>query len=159
MFIDILMKKWVKWLAVGLLVVAAVMTVVYKAVNQVPSAELPLNEQVHQIFTDGGCLSCHSAEPELPFYADLPLAGDVVKADIDSGYRAYDMTKFMEDLKVGAQVNPVDLAKVEKVVLDDRMPMAKYYLVHWGSSLTDAKRDIVLSWVQQMRANPRAAFA
>ena len=153
MFIDILMKKWVKWLAVGLLVVAAVMTVVYKAVNQVPSAELPLNEQVHQIFTDGGCLSCHSAEPELPFYADLPLAGDVVKADIDSGYRAYDMTKFMEDLKVGAQVNPVDLAKVEKVVLDDRMPMAKYYLVHWGSSLTDAKRDIVLSWVQQMRAS------
>ena len=147
------MKKWVKWLAVGLLVVAAVMTVVYKAVNQVPSAELPLNEQVHQIFTDGGCLSCHSAEPELPFYADLPLAGDVVKADIDSGYRAYDMTKFMEDLKVGAQVNPVDLAKVEKVVLDDRMPMAKYYLVHWGSSLTDAKRDIVLSWVQQMRAS------
>jgi cytochrome c peroxidase len=31
--------------------------------------------------------------------------------------------------------------------------MAKYYLVHWGSSLTDAKRDIVLSWVQQMRAS------
>ena len=153
MFIDILMKKWIKWLAVGLLVAAAVMTVIYKAVNRVPSAELPLNEQVHQIFTDGGCLSCHSAEPELPFYADLPLAGDVVKADIDSGYRAYDMTKFMEDLKVGAQVNPVDLAKVEKVVLDDRMPMAKYYLVHWGSSLTPAKRDIILNWAQQMRAS------
>ena len=46
----------------------------------------------------------------------------------------------------------MDLAKVEKVVLDDRMPMAKYYLVHWGSSLTPAKRDIVLSWVSQMRA-------
>jgi cytochrome c peroxidase len=78
--------------------------------------------------------------------------GDVVKADVDSGYRAFDMTKFMEDVKEGAQVNPVDLAKVEKVVLDDRMPMPKYYLVHWGSSLTAAKRAIVLDWVASVRA-------
>ena len=132
--------------------VAAALTVVYRAVNRVPSAELPLNEQVYEIFTDGGCLSCHSEDPEVPFYAKLPVAGDVIKADIDSGYRAYDMTKFMEELKADEQVSAVDLAKVEKVVLDDRMPMAKYYLVHWGSSLTPAKRDIVLSWVSQMRA-------
>ena len=46
MFIDFLMKKWIKWGAVGLLGAAAVLTVVYRAVNRVPSAELPLNEQV-----------------------------------------------------------------------------------------------------------------
>ena len=146
------MKKLVKWGAVGLLVAAAVLTVVYRAVNRVPSSELPLNEQVYEIFTDGGCLSCHSADPKLPFYAKVPVAGDVIKADIDSGYRAFDMTKFMEQLKAGEQVNAVELAKVEKVVLDDRMPMAKYYLVHWGSSLTPEKRAIVLEWVAAMRA-------
>ena len=89
------MKKLLKCLAAALLVAAAVMTVVYRAVNRVPSAELPLNEQVYEIFIDGGCLSCHSENPELPFYAEIPVAGDIVKADIDSGYRAYDMTKFM----------------------------------------------------------------
>ena len=146
------MKKLVKWSAVGLLVAAAVLTVVYRLVNRLPSSDLPQNEQVYQIFTDGGCLSCHSENPEVPFYAKMPVAGDIVMADIDSGYRAFDMTKFMEDLKADTDVDPVALAKVEKVVLDDRMPMAKYYLVHWGSSLTQAKRDIVLSWVAQMRA-------
>ena len=146
------MKKLVRVCAVVLLVAAAVMTVVYRAVNRVPSSELPLNEQVYQIFTDGGCLSCHSEDPELPFYAEIPVAGDIIKADIDSGYRAYDMTRFMEELKANEEVNPVELAKVEKVVLDDRMPMAKYYLVHWGSSMTSAKREIVLEWVRQMRA-------
>ena len=146
------MKKLIKWCAVGLLAAAAVMTVVYRAVNRVPSSELPLNEQVYEIFTDGGCLSCHSADPKLPFYTKLPVAGDIVMADVDSGYRAFDMTKFMEELKSDAEVNPIELAKVEKVVLDDRMPMPKYYLVHWGSSLTAAKRDIVLDWVAQMRA-------
>ena len=145
------MKKIIKTGLALLLPAVAILVVVYKAVNTVPSSELPQYEQVWEIFDEGGCLSCHSADPKVPFYAKLPVAGDVIMADIDSGYRAFDMTKFMEQLKVDGEVNPVDLAKIEKVVLDDRMPMAKYYLVHWGSSLTQAKRDIVLDWIRSRR--------
>ena len=147
------MKKLFKWGALMLVVALAAMTVIYRAVNRTPSAELPLNQQVYEIFTDGGCLSCHSADPKIPFYAKLPVADEIIMKDIDSGYRAFDMTKFMEGLQAGCQVNPVDLAKVEKVVMDGRMPMPKYYLVHWGSSITEAKREIVLEWVRQMRAS------
>ena len=127
------------------------MLVIYRAVNRVPSAELPQFERVYEIFQDVGCLSCHSADPKVPFYAKMPVAGKIVMKDIDSGYRAYDITKFMEELKVDGDVSPVDLAKIEKVVLDDRMPMPKYYLVHWGSSLTQAKRNIVLDWIHARR--------
>ena len=144
------MKKLVRWCAV-VLVAAAAMVVVYRAMNRVPSADLPLNEQVLQIFDDGGCLSCHSADPKVPFYAKMPVAGKIVMKDIDSGYRAYDIEPVMEALKIDADVSAVDLAKIEKVVLDGRMPMPKYYLVHWGSSLTEAKKDIVLDWVKGER--------
>lgn len=145
------MKKLIRWCAVLLLVAAAVMVVVYRAVNRVPSADLPQYEQVYRIFEDGGCLSCHSSDPELPFYAELPVAGKIVMQDVDSGYRAYDMRPFMESLKADGEFSAVDLAKIEKVVLDDRMPMPKYYLVHWGSSLTPAKRQIVLDWIRKER--------
>ena len=145
------MKKLVRLCAVVLLVAAAAAVVVYRAVNRVPSSELPLNEQVYAIFEDGGCLSCHSADPKLPFYAKLPVAGKIVMKDVDSGYRAFDMTAMMNAIKIDEDMNPVDLAKVEKVVLDDRMPMPKYYLMHWGSSLTKAKREIVLDWVAKER--------
>jgi cytochrome c peroxidase len=145
------MKKLLRTALALLLPVAAVLVVVYKVVNKGPSPELPQYEQVWQIFDEGGCLSCHSEDPEVPFYAKLPVAGKIIMKDIDSGYRAFDMTKFMEELKVDGDVNPVDLAKIEKVVLDDRMPMPKYYLVHWGSSLTAAKRQIVLDWVRSRR--------
>lgn len=145
------MKKLIKWCIVMLLVAAAAMIVVYRAVNRVPSAELPQYERVYKIFEDGGCLSCHSADPKLPFYADLPVAGKIVMKDIDSGYRAYDMTKFMEELKVDGDIDPVGLAKVEKVILDNRMPMPKYYLVHWGSSITKGKRAVVLDWARDTR--------
>ena len=145
------MKKFVKIGAFALLIVAAALVVVYRAVNQTPSSDLPLNEQVAEIFEDGGCLRCHSANPELPFYTKIPVAGDIVMADVDSGYRAYDMEKFMEALDDDEAIGAVDLAKIEKVVLDDRMPMAKYYLVHWGSSLTKEKRAIVLDWAKKTR--------
>ena len=115
------MKKLVRFAAISLLVAAAVLTVIYRAVNQVPSSELPLNEQVYEIFTEGGCLSCHSADPVLPFYAKIPVAGDIVMTDVDSGYRAFDMTKFMEDLKAGNEVNAVELAKVEKSLVIKEM--------------------------------------
>lgn len=145
------MKKLVRLCAVVLLVAAAAAVVVYRAVNRVPSSELPLNEQVYAIFEDGGCLSCHSADPKLPFYAKLPVVGKIVMKDVDSGYRAFDMTAMMNAIKIDEDIDPVDLAKVEKVVLDDRMPMPKYYLIHWGSSLTKAKREIVLDWVAKER--------
>ena len=145
------MKKFVRWCAVLLLVAAAAMVVVYRAVNRVPSADLPQYEQVYRIFEDGGCISCHSADPVLPFYAKMPVAGKIVMKDIDSGYRAYDIRPFMDALKVNGEISSVDLAKIEKVVIDDRMPMPKYYLVHWGSSLTAAKREIVLDWIRNER--------
>ena len=145
------MKRLFRLAAVVLLVAVAAMCVVYRMVNQVPSADLPQYEQVYRIFDDGGCLSCHSADPKLPFYAELPVAGKIVMKDIDSGYRAYDMEKFMSELKVDGEFSPVDLAKIEKVVLDNRMPMPKYYLVHWGSSLTKQKQAIVLDWIRNER--------
>ena len=145
------MKKLIRTCAVLLLVAAAAMIVVYRAVNRVPSETLPQNLRVHEILSEGGCLSCHSADPELPFYAKVPVAGKVVMQDVDSGYRAYDITKFMEAAKVDGDVNAVDLAKVEKVVLDGRMPMPKYYLVHWGSAVTKEKADILLTWIREKR--------
>jgi cytochrome c peroxidase len=145
------MKQIFKWCAVAALVAAAMAVVIYRSVNRTPSSDLPQYERVYTIFEDGGCLSCHSADPKLPFYAKLPVAGKIVMKDIDSGYRAYDMEKFMQDLQTDADFNPVDLAKIEKVVLDNRMPMAKYYLMHWGSQLTKEKRAIVLDWIAMTR--------
>ena len=145
------MKKCLKWCAVALLVAVAALAVVYRAVNCVPSETLPADERVYEILVEGGCLSCHSADPEIPFYAKLPVVGKVIMKDIEDGYRAFDIEPFMSDVKEGVEPSAVDLAKVEKVVLDGRMPMAKYYLVHWGSQITPAKRDVILDWIRAER--------
>ncbi len=142
------MKKLLVWS----LVLVALLLAVYRITNRAPSASLAQTERVLKILEDGGCLSCHSAEPKLPFYASLPVVGDVVVADSKEGYKMFDCQPLIDALKSGQTPSMVDVAKVEKAAIDGDMPMAKYYLVHWGSQMTDAKCDIIVDWAQQCRA-------
>ena len=125
------MKKRTK-IIFSVLVVAAVLAATYRVVNRPPSASLESSAQMEEIIASSGCMACHTANPDLPFYASLPVAGKLVKEDARLAYRSFDMTPMLEALKKGEKVSEVDLAKVEKVILDGTMPMAKYYLVHWG---------------------------
>ena len=144
------MKKRLLIVALLLIVVAFV---IYRISIKAPSGvDYPESAKVAAIFIKGDCLSCHSANPNLPFYANLPVVGDMVKKDVEEGYRMFDMTAMMEALENGDMPNPADVAKVEKVVIDKTMPPVQFYLVHWGSQMTDAKRDIVVDWVRDYRS-------
>lgn len=149
------MKK--KIILVALLIAAGAVTV-YRLVNQAPSESLAANERMLAILTDGGCMECHSATPKLPFYANFPVAGKLVKEDIEKGYREFDVEPMMTALKNGEKVSEVDLAKVEKVIKDGTMPLAKYYLIHWGSSMTAKKAEISLDWIKNHRAQAYPNF-
>ena len=144
------MKKSTK-LIVALLVVVAALAVTYRLMHRVPSADLEANAQMQQIITDAGCLRCHTSTLDLSFYASMPVAGKIVMEDVSKAYRAFDMTQMEADLEAGQPLNPADLAKIEKVILDGKMPQAKYYLVHWGASFNDAKKEVALNWVKSHR--------
>ena len=135
--------------AIGAVVVLAI---VYRAVNRAPSADLPVNEQLEKVLADGGCASCHSANPQLPFYANLPLADNLIGQHVKDGYASFDIAPFIEALQNGTAPNEVDLAKVEQSIANGTMPLWQYYLVHWGSSITDAKEEVVLGATKELRA-------
>ncbi len=134
-----------------MLLVATIVAATYGIMNRPPAESLSANERVLQILESGGCASCHSATPVLPFYANFPIADKMIAKDVEEGFRAFDIDPLMTALRSGKQPNVVDVAKVEKVMLDQRMPQAKYYLVHWGSTTTRAKRDIILNWALNFR--------
>ena len=145
------MKKSSKILLGGAVVLVG-LAVTYRAVNQAPDATLPPDKQMAQIVNDGGCVFCHTANPDLPFYASFPVAETLITKDVVEGYKAFDIAPMMQALAEGTAVNEVDLAKVEKCVADGTMPLMQYYVAHWGSSLTSTKTDMVLAWVKQHRA-------
>ena len=140
-----------KKLSIALLLLAVVLCVVYFITLTPPSQKLAENERVAAMLEQGGCMSCHSRDAERPFYAEFPVIGKVVVADIEEGYRAFDIEPLCKALVEGTTPNPVDVAKVEKVIADGSMPAAKYYLMHWGSQSTEAKAEIVAQWATDYR--------
>ena len=144
------MKKSTKVL-IALLVVVTALVVTYCIVSRAPSADLTADAQVKEIIASGGCLSCHSSSSDLPFYASFPVVGKMVHKDVADGYRSFDMTEMVKALEAGKPVGKVALAKMEKVIQDGRMPMHKYYMVHWRAVPSNTKKAMVLSWVKQHR--------
>lgn len=146
------MKKIFSRIVIAVLVIAAALAIIYRLVNTAPSAELASDAQLQEILASAGCMECHSADPKLPFYADFPIAGDLVKKDVADGYRSFDATSMVNALAEGTPVHQIDLARTEKAILDETMPPAKYYLVHWGSSLTSKEKGMALEAIRMHRA-------
>lgn len=146
------MKKKSVRILIALVVVAAVLTVAYRLMNRVPAPELTAEARVQAILDDGGCLDCHSRTPNLPFYADFPVAGKIVRKDVSEAVKHIDLGDTYRAIAEGKPVGEVALAKIEKSMRDGTMPMAKYYMVHWGSSVTAPKQQIILDWVRSHRA-------
>ena len=69
------MKKSSK-IILSVLVVAVVLFGTYRIVNKAPSTSLDSNAQMAEIIESSGCMACHTANPQLPFYANFPFAGN-----------------------------------------------------------------------------------
>lgn len=110
-------------------------------------------KQVASIIRENGCLECHSATAQVPFYGKLPLVGPVVEADMLEGTRYLDLTAMVDALESGKLVAEVDLAKVENTVLSASMPPAKYYAMpmHWGTTLNSDEKAVLISWAKDVR--------
>lgn len=126
--------------------------IAYHLSNTAPSADLPREQQALAILTDGQCLMCHSENPELPFYASFPVAKGMIRTDMTTGYKHTDLTGVYEALKNGEKVDEATLAKIERVVEKETMPMARFSMMHWGSAITGKKAGMLKEWIREHRA-------
>ena len=88
------MKKSSK-LSLGGAVIVVGLAIVYRAVNQAPDKSLPINEQLTEIMNDGGCVFCHTENPDLPFYASFPVAKSLIAVHVEEGYKVFDIAPMM----------------------------------------------------------------
>lgn len=137
---------------IGAGVVIVVGGLAYHLSNSAPSADLPRERQALAILDDGQCLMCHSENPDLPFYATLPVAKGLIRQDMTLGYKHTDLTGVYDALQKGEKVDEATLAKIERVIDKGTMPMARFSLMHWGSAITGKKATIMREWIKEHRA-------
>ncbi|MFN8614476.1 MAG: cytochrome c peroxidase [Vampirovibrionales bacterium] len=95
------------------------------------------------------CLPCHSSRTVLPWYAQFPVAKQLIRADIQQAQAAINLE---EALYTPHQApNAETLTQVEEVIRHNEMPPLKYAAMHWRSWITPEKKKILLAWIQAER--------
>ena len=111
----------------------------------------PLSQQAFNIFNQNGCQYCHTKNSEMPFYADVPGAKQLMQRDIDHALRQFNISMLMEQVQHNTPVSQVELAKLESVLNDHAMPPKQFLLMHWRSDLSKQETNTLLDWVKQER--------
>lgn len=133
------------------ILLAILLFAVYNLVNRMPSKDLSLNEQVYEILTDAQCLMCHSYTPDLPFYAKIPLVRRPIYQDMNAALKEENLQPVMDSMAKGEPISITAVNKIEQIAIKGNMPPARFYLLHWGTQLTQEKRDVIISWAKQQR--------
>ncbi len=118
-----------------------------------------LGARAFRVINENGCQYCHTQGSELPFYAGLPVAKQLMAHDITQARRHFSIAGVLDDIQQKKPVSEVALAKIESVIADNRMPPNLYLGMHWRSHLSDEERQILLDWVkaERLRQHPDSA--
>ena len=118
----------------------------------IEASELPEDsKQVAAVFFNNGCQYCHTEKANLPFYAKFPLVETMVNNDIKQGNKFFDLNNILEGMKDPSKLSEVNLAKLERVILNKEMPIPSFKLIHWGSGLNEQEEKTVLTWIRNQR--------
>ena len=149
------MKKKV-FLALVVLVLLGLALPVYNLIEPLPLSRLtevkaanPETEAVIAVLQKK-CMSCHTANPILPFYAKLPIAKQLMDRDIrlGSSHMNY-VEEFLPETP--RSVSEVALAKTEYVVNHNLMPPPQYLIMHWNHTISNSDKATFKAWITKER--------
>jgi cytochrome c peroxidase len=94
------------------------------------------------------CIMCHSKNPTLPFYAEIPGAGGFIKKHVKEGTGMMNL----QELLAGTSTDRWAYDRLEHVITNNTMPIKSYLSLHWNGKLTEQEQNEILSWIAQRRA-------
>ena len=96
------------------------------------------------------CVDCHSpGMTRMPVYSELPLAKQLIEKDIKEGGDRFILSR--EIYSGEKPFTPLMLARLEHVIVNNKMPPAQYLLMHWNGRLNADEQEAILTWIADER--------
>ncbi|MBB2189770.1 c-type cytochrome [Gluconacetobacter azotocaptans] len=121
-----------------------------------PTLGNPTALAAFNVIREARCDYCHARNTDLPFYFHVPVANQLMQRDLDQGLRHFRIEPVIEAFQNGTVPSEEQLARIEEVVRQNRMPPTLYLLMHWHAHMSQAQRDALLAWIADER---RAHYA
>ncbi len=96
------------------------------------------------------CLPCHSSTPQRPWYARLPVATQLIEADIATALACFNMEERLYTPELAP--DSLTLANLDFVLQTGHMPPLRYTALHWRAWLTEDKKSAIRTWIAEERA-------
>jgi hypothetical protein len=115
--------------------------------QQRSQADLPENPVIER-----SCRNCHSERTEWPLYSYLPGVGWLVEKDVAEAREHMNLSRWTT---YSAEQRINLLARIAAEVRNQRMPPARYTLLHPKARLSDAEIQQVYQWTRAERRKLR----
>ncbi len=150
------MKKRLKWILPGALVIFALLQLFNPARTNPPVKSdfvaaahppAPVAAAIH-----AACYDCHSYETKWPWYARVAPVSWLIASDVNDGREHLDLSDWPAEPDSAAR----RLDRINEALDYREMPPKKYTLIHAGARLTEAQRKEIMDWTDAEAAKLRA---
>jgi hypothetical protein len=107
-----------------------------------------------QSILERSCFDCHSNRTRWPWYSNVAPASWLVARDVNEGRERLNFSEW-GSYKQGKRVSRLEMmvAEVDK----GEMPHKNYLLLHGEAALTEADKDTLCAWGEQLSDSLTAA--
>ena len=97
------------------------------------------------------CHYCHIPDANMPFYANFPIAKQMMDYDVYEGLKHFDFTLDLMPKVPGAPAQEVGLAKLEFSLIRNDMPPTEFAMMHWYGTLSSQEKEDIMAWIKDTR--------
>lgn len=114
----------------------------------------PVPPEIDSLFRNS-CYDCHSNNTHYPWYAEIQPVGWWLASHIKDGKRALNFDEYAtynasrKFRKLGGIMNAID---------EGEMPLSSYTLIHTSAKLSDAQKQLIGHWCEQMQDTMKAHY-
>lgn len=96
-------------------------------------------------------MDCHSDQTEYPWYFELPVVKDIIKADIEKGKSYFHLQKDLFNYQNDKDIPKPVIAKLEHEISHDAMPPIQYKIAHFDRVITKTEEVEILDWLDRLK--------
>lgn len=131
---------------IGVLLLAATLIITFRAIDHEPVDDLSFQGKTVAIIENSGCMVCHSEDPKLPWYNNVPLIGNKIRNDSKKGLSSINLRPYYESVLEAGLIDKNAAIRIDSVLISRTMPPTSYTILRPGSRVNPKEREIILEW-------------
>lgn len=116
------------------------------------NAKTAERKEIEAIFK-AKCMDCHSDQTKYPWYFNMPIAKDIIQADIRKGKSYFhlqnDLFQYDNDKDIPKHI----ISALKYEIEHDSMPILPYKLMHWDKVISVIEKEKILNWLEKLDAS------